>query len=953
MRLVIDLQGCQTEGSRDRGIGRYSFALANAMIKDSRGHEVLVALNRAFPSTIAPLKALFADILPSENIVLWGGMTGLEEVVPQNMQRRLAAEHLKEAFFRSLNADVIHTSSLFEGFGDSSVATIASDGGAINAVTLYDLIPFLRPESYLWDDRGEDWYRRRILHLTQADIALAISESSRREGIDFLNLPEHSTVTVSCASDEKFKQHDISPALEARLRRRFTLEKPFVMYTGGIDFRKNIDGLIEAYACLPVDIRSAHQLAIVCRAHPTDMARLEALAAKAGLNKGDVVFTGFVTDEEMVALYNLCKVFIFPSIHEGFGLPALEAMSCGAAVIGSDCTSIPEVIGRTDAQFDPLSKASITSKLTHVLQDDAFRQSLIASGVERAKTFSWKRSASRTWDAFESQVEKIKASAFVHISGEGGTKRARPRLAYVSPLPPERIDIASYSRTLLPHLSKYYDIDLVHNGDTDDDWLKQQFVILSYEQFEKNASDYDRVLYHFGNSRFHAEMPQLLAKVSGIVVLHDYFLGELFSNNQAAEPKAKALTAAIAYSHGHLALLKHLCAENIEESSAQYPCNLAVLENAVGIITHSRHSIELTRKWYGDAVASQWDVVPLLRATNSTRISKSDARRHLSVAEDAFVVCSFGIVNSDIKSKNLILQGWLESQLGKVNNCRLVFVGEGEDQIFNAQIERLAAEGQVDNCDLADCVTDVGYDLWLSACDLCIQLQMESRGKPSTTVLDEMASGKHVIVNAHATVREIPDDVVTKLSEKPTSRDLAEALRHAFSSPGMREEIGQRAHAYMHENHSAEIAATRYRDVIEDFANCATNKTVAENFSYLRSMELDELQLYEWTELRNHLKALNPEYKRVNRWLVDITEPLAGLGFSSQNAEWRKAASLLLGLFPENERVYLVKRSDAGQYEILRDLLGLTPNDCTSATVRDVLPDEIPIPWGEFSRIIR
>jgi len=955
MRLVIDLQGCQTKGSRDRGIGRYSFALANAMIRNCRDHEILVALNRAFPSTIAPLRALFADILPAENVVLWGGLTNLEELAPQNVQRRLAAEHIKEVFFRSLNADIIHTSSLFEGFEDSSVTTIASDGGAINAVTLYDLIPFLRPENYLRDERVDDWYRRRILQLTQADIALAISESSRREGIDFLGLSEHSTVTVSCAVDDKFKPQEVSPAIEASLRRRFALEKPFVMYTGGIDFRKNIEGLIEAYATLPVDVRSAHQLAIVCRAHPVEIARLEALAAQVGLKKGDVVLTGFVTDEELVVLYNLCKVFIFPSIHEGFGLPALEAMSCGAAVIGSDCTSIPEVIGRTDAQFDPLSKASIASKLTQVLQDEGFRQSLMASGLERVKTFTWEQSARRTWDAFESQVEKVKAPSLIHIPRKRETKCVRPRLAYVSPLPPERTGIASYSTALLPHLSKYYDIDLVHNGITDDDCLRQQFDILSNEQFEKNAGDYDRVLYHIGNSHFHTEMPQLLAKVPGIVVLHDYFLSGLFWTIQAADPKTNALISAIGYSHGHIGLLQHFCTENTVESLVRYPSNLAVLENAVGVITHSHYSKELARGWYGDAAISNWNVIPhLLKETNEVSVSKSDARKRLGINEDAFVACSFGIVHSTFKLSDLILDGWSESQLGKTDNCRLVFVGECADQVFNSQLARLAVEGRVDNCSVTGYVSDADYGLWLSACDVCVQLRAKSRGETSGAVSDGMASGKQVIVNAYATLKEIPDSVVTKVPEKPTSQELAHALRSSFSSREMREEIGQRAYTYMRENHTAEIVAAQYRNTIEKFSDWAANKTLIDHLSNLRSMELDDLRLYDWTEFRNHLKTLNPEYKRVNRWLVDITRPLADLGDPSLNAEWKKRASLLLGLFPANERVYFVKRSDAGGYEMLENFSTLISDDChpTLAAMRiSILPDEIPILWDEFAGI--
>jgi glycosyltransferase involved in cell wall biosynthesis len=951
MRLVIDLQACQAEGSRDRGIGRYSLALASAMVRHCRGHEVLIALNRVFPTTIAPLQAHFSSILPPENVVLWGGMSNLEEITPKNIPRRLASEHIKEEFFRSLNADIIHTTSLFEGLVDSAVTTVSGRGSAIDAVTLYDLIPFLRPETYLVDERVEDWYRRRILQLTRSDIALAISESSRREGIDFLGLPERSITNVSCAVDDKFRPQDVSPAREVSLRYRFALTKPFVMYTGGIDFRKNIEGLIDAYASLSADIRSNHQLAIVCRVNPSELTRLESVVAEAGLNKGEVIFTGFVTDEELVLLYNLCKVFIFPPIHEGFGLPALEAMSCGAPVIGSNCTSIPEVIGRADAQFDPLSKSSIVSKLTEVLEDHAFRADLAASGHERAKMFSWERSADLTWDAFESKLQEIKASSFVRVGHERKTAPVRPRLAFVSPLPPERCGISSYSTSLLPYLLRYYDIDLIHNGDVDDN-LKQRHSILSHEEFEKNAGSYDRVLYHFGNSHFHTEMPALLAKVPGVVVLHDFFLSGLFWTIQAQNPQTNALNAAIEYSHGQLSAFEHSCVNDIGKSLVKYPCNLAVIENATGVITHSQYSKDLAHHWYGDAAIKKWCVIPhLLKEMSEPCVSKSEARRQLGIAENTFVVCSFGIVSSVHKLHDLILEGWSESLLGKESNCMLAFVGDGGEDVFNEQLARLRADGQVNNCTVTGYVSDTEYGLWLSAADLCVQLRAKSRGETSGAVSDGMAAGKHVIVNAHASLKEVPDTAVTMLPEKPTSTDLAKAIRQSYLSPEMREEIGCRGYTYIRENHAAEIVAAQYRDVIESFSDCPQGKALSANFSDFRAMELSGLSLHDWMEFRHYLNAINPEHTRVKRWFVDVTEPLKNIRSSALNADWSKAIALLFGLFPTCKRVYMVKRSDRGAYEILKNFPGLNPGNDNSTPV-SLLPDETPILWEDFSRVI-
>ena len=107
-------------------------------------------------------------------------------------------------------------------------------------------------------------------------------------------------------------------------------------------------------------------------------------------------------------LYNTCKVLVLPSIHEGFGLPALEAMSCGAPVIASNVTSLPEVVGNPEALFDPGSDKNIIEKIEQVLRDENFRMSLAESGYKRSNNFSWERSAQKALEAIESSAEEIK-----------------------------------------------------------------------------------------------------------------------------------------------------------------------------------------------------------------------------------------------------------------------------------------------------------------------------------------------------------------------------------------------------------------------------------------------------------------------------------------------------------------------------------------------------------------
>ena len=267
---------------------------------------------------------------------------------PRNAWRGAAAEAIRQHFIVGLQPDIVHFSGLFEGLGDDAVTCVKPADGLTSA-TLYDLIPLIWKSQYLRSEHIRRWYFAKIAHLKSCHLLLAISESSRKEAVELLNIANDRIVTVPPAVNSCFRPLVISPMQEAALRARYGIKRPFIMYTGGIDFRKNIEVLIDAYAQLPINLRLVHQLAIVCSVHDNERQRLQQHAAKAGLNGNEVVLTGFVSDDDLIALYNLCRLFVFPSLHEGFGLPALEAMACGAAVIGSNTSSIPEVIGRRDA----------------------------------------------------------------------------------------------------------------------------------------------------------------------------------------------------------------------------------------------------------------------------------------------------------------------------------------------------------------------------------------------------------------------------------------------------------------------------------------------------------------------------------------------------------------------------------------------------------------------------
>ncbi|MGF6599986.1 glycosyltransferase involved in cell wall biosynthesis [Paraburkholderia sp. GAS448] len=400
MRIVLDLQGCQSV-SRLRGIGRYSLALAKAIVRNAGDHEIWIVLNDLFPETVEGIRHSFSGLLPAGRIAVFSAP-------PLNIHRDIddwrgrAAALVREYAVAELEPDLVHIGSLFEGYMDNAITSVKALGPELlTAVTLYDLIPFVNPGTYLRDDGVRKYYYDKIEGLKRADLLLAISEYCGEEAERELGIPRERIFNISSAVSESFRRLELSEPERHALNRRFGIERPFVMTTGIVEPRKNLEGLIAAYAMLPPELRRSYQLFMVCQATESNCTRLRELAESKGLAPDELVLAGYVSDDDLVALYNLCHLFVFPSLHEGFGLPALEAMACGAAVIGSSATSIPEVIGRDDALFDPLNLPQMSALMQRALSDTEFWRSLRAHAATQVEKFSWDSTGRRALRGFE------------------------------------------------------------------------------------------------------------------------------------------------------------------------------------------------------------------------------------------------------------------------------------------------------------------------------------------------------------------------------------------------------------------------------------------------------------------------------------------------------------------------------------------------------------------------
>ena len=392
---------------------------------------------------------------------------------------------------------------------------------------------------------------------------------------------------------------------------------------------------------------------------------------------------------------------------------------------------------------------------------------------------------------------------------------ALPRLAFVSPLPPERTGIADYSAELLPVLARYYQIDVVVSQSlVVDGWIQSHCPIRNTAWFVSHAKDYDVVLYQVGNSHFHGWMLDLIQQVPGIVVLHDFYLSGLIWALEETSAHQGIKWQALYAEQGHTGL--RALAQATDESSVafHYPFNLLLLEHAQGVIVHSEFSKHLALQWYGAEVARSWVSIPHLRQPLKAE-PRHEARARLNLPKQAFVVCSFGLLGMT-KLNDRLLSAWLHSKLSQEPFGYLVFVGAlGTDEYAHRLRQCIADSGVSERIIITGWADTDTFRQFLSAADIAVQLRTMSRGESSGTVLDCMNYGVPTVVNAHGSMADLPDSSVWRLPDVFTDEELVQALESLWRNPHARLHLGQQARASIERFHAPERCAQQYHQAIE------------------------------------------------------------------------------------------------------------------------------------------
>ncbi|HYG82684.1 MAG TPA: glycosyltransferase family 1 protein [Pyrinomonadaceae bacterium] len=373
-------------GEVKTGVGHYTFELANALARAAPGDE-------------------FELVSPHPYVAAHGG--GGEETLPPNLRlTRAEVGRLSRRRWWSVGLPLYARRARFDLFHGTNY-DVPLWGNCPAVVTVHDLSTLLHPETH--KPHLVRRARRRLpLMARRAAVIITPSESVRRETSEHLGVSPRKVLAVPEAARRSFRPVPAAEAAEAR--RRLRVEDEFVLFVGTIEPRKNLLTLARAFDEILGSTHLRPQL-VIAGMEGWLTGELFSYLKGAGVVRERVRFTGYVADEDLRALYSSCRAFVYPSLYEGFGLPPLEAMACGAPVITSRVPALVETVGDAARLVPPTDYRELARTIVRVLEDPGEREQLSSAGPRRAAQFSWEKTAQATLDVYREVLKEGKQRA--------------------------------------------------------------------------------------------------------------------------------------------------------------------------------------------------------------------------------------------------------------------------------------------------------------------------------------------------------------------------------------------------------------------------------------------------------------------------------------------------------------------------------------------------------------
>lgn len=789
-----------------RGMPRYTQQQLREVLALDADSEYVLLCNRGNDlALVAP------DVLAAENVSV------RSYAPPRRLRNRLVdatatlevAEHYQD-WIHQQDLSVYHATTPFL----LEYPLLITFDACPMVATFYDAIPLLFPNHYFHDPVFRAHYERTVRLVGDASRLLAISDAAGRDAVEHLGIAPGRVDRAWPIPDAVFRplpDHLLAKLLLG-MEWRFRLPERYLLTVTYPHYAKNLETLLAGYAALPAALRAEMPLVLCC--HLSDAGRqvVSNLVNQAGIG-ADVVLTGVVSDAELCALYNRATMVVHPSLYEGFGLPIAEAMACGAPVVTTTSSSMPEVAGNAAILVAPEEPGAFTEAIATLAMDPGLQEDLRRRGFQQVRRFNGEQLGRETLASYRRAAAGPAAGA----TAEPG----RPRLAIWTPLPPQQTGIADYSAELLGALARRCDLEVFVDSDyLPDDALLTQHRIQHFRAFERRQSQapFDAVLFQVGSSLFHHYMADALRTTPGIVVLHDLSWSPVLYTwwqNLGAPERFEAQVAEVC-GHAALAQLRALAPGDpaLWDFFARHPMLDLVLEASVAQIVHLEAAAQELAARYPSS--HPW-VVPMgVEDPCAGDVGRSPrlARGVLGMPAAGFVVGVFGIVHA-----NKHLEACLRA-FARVARTRpeatLLIVGRWLADSYRDELAQLAGSlGIAQQVRMTGHVDRRQFDTYLKAADVIVNLREPLSTHMSATLIRAIAAGRPVIINDLPEWQYFPESFCLRVpsgaGEEPA---LAAALERLAGDAALVAAMAGAARAFYEREGTIAHMASRYLEVV-------------------------------------------------------------------------------------------------------------------------------------------
>lgn len=806
MRIAVEYRLlCLGRELMARGIPRYTQQqLREVLALDDTNEYLLVCMEDADLSYVLP------EILAADNVSL------RRYVPPRSLAPRWedsgALLEIAEDFQGWLwhqGVDLYHSTTPFL----KQVPLLTEFNACPIVCTFYDAIPFLFRKEFLTDDVYSRHYDRTLGLVRRATRVLAISEASAANAVT-VGIPPGKVDIAYPMVDRLFRPlpdpyvDKLLMTLDAgvRIPERFLLTVTYPQYT------KNMETLLEAYSQLPPSLRQEYPLVIICPL--TDHARhvVNTVAERCGITS-DLIMTGTVTDLQLAALYNRAALFVYPSRYEGFGMPIVEAMTCGTPVITTNVSSMPEAAGQAAVLVDAEDPAAFTDAIARLLADTVTTEALTAAGIEHARKFDGPRLGRATLASYGRAV-----------SDDANHVAPGPRVAVWSPLPPLQSGIADYTAELVAAMEGRAEVELfVDDGYLPDDALVRDYSIQHRTAFARRQAQrpFDAAVYQMGASLFHPYIADALAAHPGIVAIHDLTWSQALHAYWTTKEDMGSFHRVLAESEGQAALSEFLAIDPhdhvaVAEFLSRHPMLEQWLEPSLAQIVHDPAAAAELRAAYPGCDPSVVVMGVADPYAGDAARSPLLGRSALNRSPEGFLVGVYGIVHP-YKRVEVAIKGFAGFAPSRPD-ARLLIVGRCHDPEYQASLEAIAAGlGVADRVEFTGRVLRPEFDAYLKASDVVINLRAPLTRSMSAVLMRALAAGRPVIMSDRPEWSFLPPSVCLRV---PPGEDeeagVAAALTRLGRDAELRATLGRAARAYYEREGTIQRMADRYLALIED-----------------------------------------------------------------------------------------------------------------------------------------